>query len=103
VRFTKVWQKLLAVERSVVEEVVFDDEEEVIVSTPPAHRRRARSGWSLVSIREALVEGIDWGDITPSPAAVGWRPYLARYPQVTSARVLSGNPTALERFLLAEG
>jgi transposase len=33
VRFTKVWQKLLGVESTVVEEIVFDDEEEVIVAS----------------------------------------------------------------------
>ncbi len=32
-RFTKVWQKLLGVESTVVEEIVFDDEEEVIVAS----------------------------------------------------------------------
>jgi transposase len=33
VRFTKVWQKLLGVEATVVEDVVFDEDEEVIVAS----------------------------------------------------------------------
>jgi hypothetical protein len=46
VRFPKVWQRLLGVERTVVESVVFDEDEEIIVASVRT-RKHPHSGLAL--------------------------------------------------------
>lgn len=69
-RFAKLWQRLLGVERTVVEDVAFDEDDEVIVaSVRPRKGARRRCG-----ICQRRCPGYDQGEAGGDGGRWTWAP-----------------------------